>query len=263
MAMRILAIFVLLFLSACIQIVPPNPVVISGGSSDIVTGKAVQGKDVVIHTNVAPKVHIPVEPIESVKTPIVVSNVQVTRLTPRDSIIIEIGRSNFDKKKLIVNPGTLVVWQNVDESSHQVSGPGFESKTLGYGDDFRHVFDEPGVYSYGDRLHPRIRGEITVRDYSQITRHPNANESRKYVDIHDYKMDPYKVEILVGGSVTWTNRDPAGTHTVTGAGFDSGNLRPEDSFTHTFTKKGIYPYSSTIHPSTRGEVVVVDYRKIS
>jgi hypothetical protein len=55
--------------------------------------------------------------------------------------------------------------------------------------------------------------------------------------------------------VTWTNLDGAG-HTATGAGFDSGVLRQNGVFTHTFATPGSFDYHCDIHPSMRGTVTV-------
>jgi plastocyanin len=82
---------------------------------------------------------------------------------------------------------------------------------------------------------------------------------------------PDRLEVKVGATVTWQQRDP-GAHTVTsgtveqgGAGvtaepdelFDSGSLSTDDSFEHTFDEPGTYPYFCSLHPATmRGEIRV-------
>lgn len=63
--------------------------------------------------------------------------------------------------------------------------------------------------------------------------------------------------VPVGTTVTWRNDDTV-PHTVTSdAGlFDSGNLDPGQTFTHTFELTGNFPYHCEIHPTMRGRVLV-------
>ena len=96
---------------------------------------------------------------------------------------------------------------------------------------------------------------------------PVANEvTLKLVAIH-----PAKLTDAVGSTVTWKQMDP-GVHTVTSgtvsqdpAGvtpkpdglFDSGELQTGKTFTHTFSKPGIYTYFCRIHPATMRGVITV------
>ena len=84
---------------------------------------------------------------------------------------------------------------------------------------------------------------------------------------------PRQITISVNDTITWTNNDTE-AHTVTsgnGAGieslmnnkrgtpnglFDSGSFKPGQSWKHTFTKAGTYPYFCTIHPWMDGLVTV-------
>lgn len=76
------------------------------------------------------------------------------------------------------------------------------------------------------------------------------------VAIKNYKAEPEKVVIKPGTKIKWTNKDPI-SHTVTGAGFDSGSLNPNKTFVHIFNETGLrYIYKSTIHNRILGEVIV-------
>jgi plastocyanin len=58
--------------------------------------------------------------------------------------------------------------------------------------------------------------------------------------------------------VTWTNNDTA-AHTITAddGSFDSGNLNPGDTFTHTFaTAAGTVAYHCNYHPNMVATIVV-------
>jgi plastocyanin len=75
------------------------------------------------------------------------------------------------------------------------------------------------------------------------------------VEIKEFSFQPATIEIAVGGTVKWTNADPA-THTVKGEGWGSGDLAQGASYENTFATAGTFPYSCGVHPSMTGEVVV-------
>jgi plastocyanin len=73
---------------------------------------------------------------------------------------------------------------------------------------------------------------------------------------------PNPVQVSVGTTVTWTN-DDAQPHTATSGEnvtpdgrFDSGIMAPGDTFEHTFTEAGEYPYFCLLHPNQVGTVSV-------
>jgi plastocyanin len=79
------------------------------------------------------------------------------------------------------------------------------------------------------------------------------------VSIVDFAFEPAAVEIPVGATVTWTNNGAA-PHTATASDgtFDSGQLAPGATFSHTFTAAGTFPYVCQIHPEMTGTVTVVE-----
>jgi plastocyanin len=72
-----------------------------------------------------------------------------------------------------------------------------------------------------------------------------------------FSPDNVTVVIGVNNTVVWTNND-ASVHTVTAndASFDSGYLNSGETFSHTFTKPGVYEYHCTIHPWMIGFITV-------
>jgi plastocyanin len=66
-----------------------------------------------------------------------------------------------------------------------------------------------------------------------------------------------RIEVTVGTTVEWTNRDPL-AHTVTAVdrSFNSGLIQPGKTFRHTFTKAGTFNYFCIPHSFMRGRVVV-------
>jgi plastocyanin len=70
---------------------------------------------------------------------------------------------------------------------------------------------------------------------------------------------PHDLDVLVGTTVTWHNTDRT-THTVTedDDAFDSGHIRPGDSFSTTFAKSGTFRFHCTIHRFMRGSIGVFE-----
>jgi plastocyanin len=74
---------------------------------------------------------------------------------------------------------------------------------------------------------------------------------------HDLRFAPDTLRIQAGQTVLWRNAT-AVIHTVTLEAADSGDLRPGESFWHTFSTPGIYAYTCVPHDMAgmRGVVVV-------
>lgn len=73
------------------------------------------------------------------------------------------------------------------------------------------------------------------------------------------RYSPARLDVPAGSTVRWRNDERAQPHTVTfDAGIEgSGLLSPGESFQAAFEEPGTYPYRCTIHPSMRGELIVV------
>jgi plastocyanin len=77
------------------------------------------------------------------------------------------------------------------------------------------------------------------------------------VDIRDFAFSPRTVEVQVGDTVRWTNRDSvAHTATARNGSFDTGLLAEGESGSVRFTTAGTYRYVCTPHPDMTGTVVV-------
>ena len=69
--------------------------------------------------------------------------------------------------------------------------------------------------------------------------------------------------ITVGTKVTWTNEDPVGHTSTSGATvgltdiWDSRPMAPGDSFSFTFTEVGTFPYFCLFHPTTMTATITV------
>jgi len=77
------------------------------------------------------------------------------------------------------------------------------------------------------------------------------------LEIKSWGFNPDVVTLLKGSTATWTNKDSA-THTVTGSGFDSGDIASGKSWSHTFSTAGTFEYSCKHHPSMTAKVIITE-----
>ena len=77
------------------------------------------------------------------------------------------------------------------------------------------------------------------------------------VKIDNFSFSPATINVPVGTTITWTNRDDI-PHTVVSDDkvFKSKVLDTDEKFSFTFGKPGTYPYFCSIHPKMTGKVVV-------
>jgi plastocyanin len=78
------------------------------------------------------------------------------------------------------------------------------------------------------------------------------------VEIKDFAYNPPAIDVVVGGSVTWTNQDNV-PHTATAEDRDalqSGAIAFDESFTQTFDTAGSYNYFCEFHPNMKGTINV-------
>lgn len=107
----------------------------------------------------------------------------------------------------------------------------------------------------------RPRSGASSRPHAGKPRVPVATDATPgkvvVIDIRSLQYARETVEVDAGTTIEWRNRDPL-AHTVTGDEglFDSGELRPESEWRHTFTTPGTYTYHCTPHPHMRATVVV-------
>ena len=83
-------------------------------------------------------------------------------------------------------------------------------------------------------------------------------QATRTVLIQNFSFKPAHITIKRGTKVTWINKDMT-KHTATAnkaRSFDSGVLRPGESYSHTFKTTGKQGYHCEIHPSMMGSVTV-------
>lgn len=77
------------------------------------------------------------------------------------------------------------------------------------------------------------------------------------VEVRLMKFNPATVELNVGDTVEWKNRDlTPHTATAENKSFDSGSIDANASWRYTFAEPGSFPYVCTFHPEMKGTVIV-------
>jgi plastocyanin len=189
------------------------------------------------------------------------------------SSAVTIVNRAFSPAAVSVPAGTSVSWVNRDGAEHTVTADNgsFDSGTLTGGGQFAFTFPTPGAFAYFCAIHIGMR--VTVRvtgsaanaavptppaglptTTTSVAAPPSSTDAA--IEVRDYEFTPAKLTVGRGTEVTWTNAGKA-THTVTGEGFDSGDLAANASFAHRFSDAGTYSYRCTIHPRMTGVVEVV------
>jgi plastocyanin len=88
----------------------------------------------------------------------------VVRLHQR-VVQVSIANYAFSPARLVVSPGTRIVWTNKDGDPHTVKGTagGWASEALDTGNPYAHVFKHAGTFTYYCAIHPFMHGTIVVK----------------------------------------------------------------------------------------------------
>lgn len=85
---------------------------------------------------------------------------------------VSITANGFEPANLIVGKGTKILWQNNDDTVHQVQAnpyptgeslPALKSNVLDVGQSYEFTVDQAGEFSYHDAQNPERNGSFTVR----------------------------------------------------------------------------------------------------
>ena len=73
----------------------------------------------------------------------------------------------FHPSHMTVAPGTTVKWVNKDKTAHTATSTQprgvFDSGKLKRGESYSFTFKHPGTYKYYCKIHPNMKGTVTVR----------------------------------------------------------------------------------------------------
>ena len=84
-----------------------------------------------------------------------------------------------------------------------------------------------------------------------------AKSTTHSVTIEALQFSPPNLEVKAGDTVTWNNKD-AFPHNVTAENksFHSADMLSGRSWTFKASKKGVFPYVCTLHPTMRAVLIV-------
>jgi glucose/arabinose dehydrogenase len=95
---------------------------------------------------------------------------------------IEIKDFSFQPSSITVPVGTATTWINRDSVDHTVTSADgtFVSGNIASGSEFKHIFPQPGTYSYHCSIHPSMVGEVVVTqaqvNTAKVETKPNATQ---------------------------------------------------------------------------------------
>ncbi|MGI0073289.1 MAG: cupredoxin domain-containing protein [Nitrosotalea sp.] len=177
------------------------------------------------------------------------------------------GNPSFTPNTVTVPKGDIITWTNDDKVPHTVTsapdGSVFDSSLISPGKTFSLDTSKLNAteYDYMCTVHPFMTGKIVISQ-PQIANVSISNGASKQNAGQKY-FDPAALSVKVGTTVIWTNNDGV-SHTVTSgdpsAGpsgtFDSGLIKPGQTFKYTFTSANTTSYFCTVHPWMTGKVTV-------
>ncbi|MGI0045928.1 MAG: cupredoxin domain-containing protein [Nitrosotalea sp.] len=177
------------------------------------------------------------------------------------------GNPNFTPNTVTVPKGDIIQWTNNDIAAHTVTstpdGSAFDSGLIASGKTYSLDTSKLNAteYNYMCTVHPFMTGKIILTQpiIANVTISNGAHTQsagQKY-------FDPASLSVKVGTTVVWTNQDSA-SHTVTSGDpsggpsgtFDSGLIKPGNTFKYTFASAGTTPYYCTVHPWMTGKILV-------
>jgi plastocyanin len=83
----------------------------------------------------------------------------------RSIVHVTIFNFAFKPKRLVVSPGTRVVWTNKDSEPHTVTSdrPAFQSEAINTGGQYMLVARRIGTFTYHCQIHPFMHGALVVK----------------------------------------------------------------------------------------------------
>lgn len=78
------------------------------------------------------------------------------------------------------------------------------------------------------------------------------------VIIEQYAYSPAELEIAIGDTVTWINREKRTSHSIIllGSGEESERLFPDERWSKDFDEAGRFEYRCGPHPEMKGSIIV-------
>ncbi len=86
---------------------------------------------------------------------------------------------------------------------------------------------------------------------------PPSQQTRHEIQMRSVAFAPKDLKVHLGDTVAWKNADIVRHNALRPNTFDSGELKPGESYSWTPADTGTYAYRCTIHQRMRGSITVV------
>jgi plastocyanin len=166
---------------------------------------------------------------------------------------------------LVIGVNNTVTFKNQDTSAqyHTVTATdnSFNSGDLKFGQSWTYTFNTAGTFTYYCIYHSWMKGTVIVKSSSSTgtgggftVRIPAGTGSDNSLN---YSPSAMTLVVGINNTVTFINQDST-KHTVTASdsSFDSGDILPGGSWTHTFAP-GNYSYHCIYHTYMKGTIRVI------
>ena len=110
-----------------------------------------------------PKETAPIAPGDTAGLPVKTAPTPETTVLLQMTATVENEDFGFFPPELVIARGGTVTWRQKDIEKHTVTGNGFDSPELSKDQTFSHTFNENGVYEYGCKNHPSMKGKIIAK----------------------------------------------------------------------------------------------------
>jgi plastocyanin len=224
----------------------PRGLLLSIGLIAILVGGAIAGEFVL---NLQPKLSTGTAPAGSVIMPQGVGSNTALTYAPA-TITLLIGQNN------------TVTFANKDTATHTVTATdgSFNSGDIKAGQSWTHTFGTAGTYSFYCVYHAWMKGKVVVKSSGATGGGVTVNVPAGTGSNTGLNYSPASTKLVVGvnGTVTFVNRDTV-VHTVTASdgSFDSGDISPGASWSHTFSAAGSYSFHCIYHSWMKGTITVL------
>jgi plastocyanin len=187
------------------------------------------------------------------------------------SVVMPLGVGSNQGENFSPSTITLVIgfndtldFVNKDTAIHTVTATdnSFNSGDIKGGQKYTHQFTSPGTYTYYCLYHNWMKATVVVKAQGSST----TTSAGLVVLIKagtggdntlNYAPSSFRLVVGTNNTVTFVNQDST-KHTVTAndGSFDSMDIAPGGSWTHTFAA-GTYSYHCTYHNWMKGTITVV------
>jgi len=160
-----------------------------------------------------------------------------------------------DPKVYVVDQGGILRWVASEQLANTLYGLNWQDQ----------IDDVPDAYFTNYKVGTPIQTASDYKPSDVMTQTTTIAIDKQFdntaaavsIGSVDNNFVPTTMTVKVGTTVTWTNNDVM-PHTVTGAAFDSGDIKAGGTYSRRFTTAGSFDYHCAIHPTMQGTINVVN-----